>query len=170
MTRRWSSITAGINPTLDAAVAAIREVLERGWGWVYLWGPPGTGKTLALQVAVAESAVSGRAAAWAELPDVLGTLRSAFADNSHEARVNDWRTVPVLALDEMGRDSGTDWTAEVTHRVLGYRYTQALQERRGVTLFAANYSPEHLGDALESRVRDRRNYVFSVNGKDMRRL
>lgn len=170
MRLRWETIRERVNPALDDAVTTIRECLARGWGWVYLWGPPGVGKTLALQVAVAESAVAGRAAAWVELADMLGSLRAAYATGDHETRVNDWRSVPVLALDEMGRANDTAWADEVAHRVLNYRYQQALGERRGVTLFAANYAPDHLGDALASRVNDYRNSVHHIAGADIRRL
>lgn len=164
----WGSVFQ--NRAAHDTAKAIKGVLERGWGWCYLHGDPGPGKTLALKIAVAELVRSGTPAVFVEWADLLEHLRKGFDEGDYERRVEDWRFVDTLAIDEFGRAKATDWVNEATLRVLNRRYERATVEHKGVTLFASNFSPSDHDEWMESRLMDKRFSVVHVVGPDMRAL
>jgi DNA replication protein DnaC len=162
----WGQLIA--MPGLTAAAAAVQRYLMRGWGWVYLWGDPGPGKTFMLKTAVAEFIRGERSAALVTWADLLAHLRAGYADDTYDERLQHWRTVRLLAIDEMGRAKESDWVTEVESRLLNYRYEQGAIYKRSLTLFASNLPETAYDEWLASRLRDGRNHVVHVESPDLR--
>lgn len=142
-------------PAIENARLAMRRTLERGWGWVYAHGGPGPGKTLLLKTAVAESVRAGKSAVFVEWADLLQHLRDGYGQEDYPSRLENWRRVELLAIDEFKRAKDSDWVEEVKARLLSYRYEQAVY-RKSITLFASNFGPAMIDDWLADRMSDGR--------------
>jgi hypothetical protein len=161
----WGSVV-GAGP-IGLALSAARATLNDGFGWCYVWGPPGPGKTLMLKAAVAEAIRAGQAAVYVNWYDLLQHLRSGYDKGDYDERVERWRAVPVLAVDEFGRAKDTEWAREAQARIFNHRYEAAIA-RESVTLFASNFAPEKADDWFADRVHDGRFKVIEVVAPSMR--
>lgn len=156
-------------PATSEALQAVRHTLERSWGWVYLWGEPGPGKTALLKTAVSESARSRIGAVFVSWPDLLNHMRQGFSKGDYDRRVEAWRDVPVLAIDEFGRAKESEWTAEAQVLIFNHRYESALHKQT-VTLFASNFAAdsERVDNWFYDRLRDGRFQIVKVAGPSLR--
>jgi DNA replication protein DnaC len=166
---KWSAI-ADLNNAL-AAVRAVKAALERGRGWVTLWGPTGLAKTLILQVAIAETIRAQRPARYARMVDIIDNLRQAFDTENTRGeetrRMESWAGLPILAIDETDRVRSSDYSDEKRFSLLDRRYQAALRGN-SITLLASNSDPRGWGDYLASRVFDGRFAVVRMIGEDVR--
>ncbi len=126
---------------VETALAQVRQALERGAGFVYLWGPPGLAKTLLLKTAVALSLEAHQAAAYTRMVEILDDMRAAFdaRDPSGESqrRLDWWAGLPVLAIDEFDRLRETEYAAERRFLLMDRRYESALRGGHGMPCFGA---------------------------------
>ena len=168
---RWAGV-ADLNNAL-AAVRAVKAALERGAGWVTLWGGTGLGKTLILQTAVAEAIQGQRPARYTRMTDVIDNLRASFDQESTRGeegrRMDSWAGLPILAIDEADRVRSSDYADEKRFSLLDRRYQAALRGS-SITLLASNSDPRGWGDYLASRVFDGRFAVIRMIGQDARPL
>jgi DNA replication protein DnaC len=168
-TLSWDSVVE-INGSGEA-LRQVRLALERGWGWVYLWGGYGTAKSLLLKVAVAESLRMQREAYYTRMVDLLDRLRAAYdeerASQAMLEQVGYLTALPLLALDEIDRLNPTPWAKERLFQLMDRRYSAA-EVGRAVTLIASNRPPEKLDGYLSSRARDGRFAVVRLPGVDLR--
>ena len=171
MSLAWGTIKD--NGNARRAARAVYDVLEQGFGMVYLWGPAGTGKTRILKTAVAQWMLTRRQpAAYAGMSDIVDYLRAAFdAENASDqaaSRMFYYSTTPLLAIDEVDKMRGTEFASEKRFALLDRRYELAAREN-GVTLMASNSNPrEFLNDYILSRLNDGRNAVIQMTGADVR--
>lgn len=163
---RWNMIMP--TPKNQDAIKIIKYVLERGYGWVYIHGPSGPGKSLILKTAIAESLAIGQGAVYSNWYDILDDMRAGVGSGNFSDRLDKWRMIPILAIDEMSREQGTEWVAETKPKLLDKRHELSTISKKGVTLFASNSSPDELPDWLRSRVRDGRYHVIFLDDADMR--
>lgn len=110
------------------------------------YGRPGAGKThllvATLRYLALEKGVAGR---YVEFMLLLSDIRAGFSANrSHMEILRPLLTVPVLAIDELGKERGTEWERSMLDELISRRYNSGL-----ATLFATNYFPE--GEASARR-------------------
>lgn len=159
--------------SIVSAKHAIKMILERGWGWLYLFGPYGVAKTLLLKTAVAEYLrMKAAAGCYVPLVDILDEVREAYDSKtpSYEAnlRLRRWGMLPLLAVDEFEKVNATEWVEERRFQIFNQRYEAAINGY-GITLFASNVPPHELKDkALASRVSDKRFRVIKITAGDYR--
>ena len=150
-------------------VAALRVVSEwrPGERGLLLYGPPGTGKThLACAVAnrLLESGTFCR---------FLRTVQMPKHDADEVERLSDPDEVPVLVLDDVGTEKGTERALECLYSVIDGRLWAGAP-----LILTTNYRPEDLrkrldeggrgyGTRILSRLREMCDFV-PVGGKDMR--
>lgn len=153
------------------AAAQVKQVLDRGWGMVYLYGNHGQAKSLILKISIAWALRSGRLAAYANMADVIAHLQRAFdQDNPNsesENRLEWWQTLPILALDEFDRINPTKWATSAQFRLIDQRYVQAIRQE-SVTLVASNQAPENLDSYYRSRFSDGRFIALPLYAQDAR--
>ena len=106
------------------------------------YGRPGAGKThllvATLRYLALEKGVRGR---YVEFMLLLSDMRAGFSENrSHMDILKPLLSVPVLAIDELGKERGTEWERSMLDELISRRFNSGL-----ATLFATNYF-------LESRV------------------
>ena len=150
---------------------AIEAVIERGHGWLYLWGSTGIAKTLALHIAVKTMLEKKTSATYVSMARIIDDLRSAFdkenASEVSEIKLSRWISTPLLAIDEFDRVRGTEFAEERKFVLMDERYQRALRGQ-SITIMASNENPELLDAYLSSRIHDARFKVLHLEGADMR--
>jgi DNA replication protein DnaC len=166
----WTKIQAP-SPSVNKAVAAVQGAIARGYGWVTLWGDYGTAKSLILRIAVAERIRNGRHAAFVEMASMLDDLRESYdkeqPDGEATRRLERWKDIPFLAIDEVDRINNTVWAKEKQFEIFNFRYQAAIRQQT-LTLFASNQDPANIGGALGDRMMDARFAVVHIEGKSLR--
>ncbi|MCH8182108.1 MAG: ATP-binding protein [Proteobacteria bacterium] len=114
----------------------------------------GTGKTHLACALLRQSVESCHPSQFWSVPALLEATRSRFDDGATEqaqefmARV---AAVPVLVLDDLGAERGTDWTREQLRLLIDRRWSNDL-----TTIVTTNLgSPKALGDVLGGAVASR---------------
>lgn len=122
--------------TFDPDVPGTREAYlgcleyNEGWEppWLVLSGACGCGKTH-LAAAVANASLDRLTVLFAVVPDLLDTLRAAYAPNtefSFDDRFNAIKEVGMLVLDDLGTENTTDWAREKLFQIINYRMNEKL--------------------------------------------
>ena len=151
------------------AEKVIREVLTRGYGWVFLWGKPGLGKTVLLKAAVADYYRKEIGSRYVRMAEILDNIRMGF-DQDHPdsvARLERWQGVNLLAIDEFDRLNETPYAKERKFLLMDKRY-EGLLRQENITLMAANENPSHIDSYLADRIEDGRGYIVEMTGESLR--
>lgn len=152
-----------------------REFREGDRGLLY-WGTPGAGKThLLVSILRYLAAKRGIAVRFVEFVHLLSDLKARFgnADQSGDP-LADLVEVPVLAIDELGKNRGTEWEMGVLDELISKRYNA-----NRTTLFATNLSPqvregkeslpERMGERISSRINEM-CHIEHLNAPDYRKV
>ena len=134
-----------------------------------LAGTTGTGKTHTAFAALrllCESCIPLRWVA-TSTASFYGDLRPSGKRDT-EAAFNTFADAPVLLLDDLGATGRTEWTEEVTYRLIDHRYVNCLP-----SIFTTNVPPaqlvERLGDRTASRLAEMCTRIV-LEGADRRRV
>ena len=160
----------------DAVVrmrGAYSAVFKLGHGWVYIYGVPGNGKTImAKAAAVYARQKLGMKVRYRKLSQVMNNLRSSYDDDYgqivYQDRLKEWSNVPVLILDEIGRDRQTEFSKQTLSDIMDVRYENALKGK-SITVWIGNFAPEDILEPYQvDRVKDGRFWVVKIAGKSVR--
>jgi len=101
-----------------------------------LYGRPGAGKTHLLAAALRYLALEkGVGCRYVEFMLLLSDIKAGFESNrGHMEVLRPLIQVPVLAIDELGKERGTDWERSMLDELISRRFNSGL-----TTLFATNY-------------------------------
>lgn len=148
---------------------AVIKCMNRGYGWVYLWGGYGLAKTMILKIGVAKWLQHNGKAAYTRMTSIMDNVREAYSQNeSAEARLKFWSNLPFLAIDEFDKMRGTEFAEERRFVLMDKRYEEAVRER-SVTIIASNCAPNDVGCGyLGDRILDGRFEVVHVGGQSVR--
>lgn len=130
-----------------------------------LYGRPGAGKThllvASLRWLALEKGVAGR---YVEFMLLLSEIKAGFdANRSHMEILRPLLSVPVLAIDELGKERGTEWERSMLDELISRRFNSGL-----ATLFATNYFLEPRAPAEEpGRVVRTRSQEFQRDAESM---
>jgi DNA replication protein DnaC len=129
-----------------------RRVITRGPS-LLLWGPTGSGKTFEAFGAIRSLTAAGCAVPWlaTTAADLYGKLRSRTGPDPEEL-LRRYTRVPVLLLDDLGAAKNSEWTEEITFRLLNHRAQDRLP-----TLITSNLAPvrDPQADPRQPVLRDR---------------
>lgn len=132
---------------------------------VMITGPVGTGKTH-LAVAIAQYCMEhGVVVKFGNITDLLQNMKRAFTKK--DDILPELESVPLLVIDDLGKEVNTEWVQETMYSMLNYRYEHMLS-----TVITTNLSmselQERLGEATVSRLVEMCEYV-ATDGKDHRK-
>ena len=119
--------------------------------WILLEGGYGCGKTH-LAAAIANFAVnSGMPTLFITVPDLLDSLRFAYADpeTTFEQRFEEIRSAALLILDDFGTQNATPWAQEKLFQIINFRYVNKL-----ATVITTNLMLDEIEGRIRSRLQD----------------
>jgi DNA replication protein DnaC len=127
-----------------------------------LYGRPGAGKTHLLAATLRWLALEkGIASRYVEFMLLLSDMKAGFSDNrSHMDILKPLLHVPVLAIDELGKERGTEWERSMLDELISRRFNSGL-----ATLFATNYFLEE----RENPVREQPGTRYNTRSPDFAR-
>ncbi|MFE7803740.1 ATP-binding protein [Streptomyces sp. NPDC057430] len=145
---RHPQVAAWVRTIADAAVAPAAEDLNSQWGRpgrrriahgpsLLLWGGTGIGKTHEAYGAVRALTAAGCGVEWhaTTAADLYAEMRyRSGVDPEHMLRRI--MRVPLLLLDDLGAAKTSEWTEEITFRLVNWRC-----QNRMPTIFTTNLPP-----------------------------
>lgn len=160
---------------MTVAVPVMKDLLNTGMGWLYIHGVPGVGKTHVIKASVLQAwYMYGHSARYTTEMSLINYFRTSFGGklrkNEYDERMKEMVNLDFLAIDEIGRDRGTDFAIAAFSELLDKRYTRALGQR-SMTVFGSNFAPEKVMDDYQvDRIRDGRFMVLEFAGPSVRPL
>ncbi|PCG85036.1 ATP-binding protein [Streptomyces sp. WZ.A104] len=163
-----------------AVAAWVREVAERGRPGpegapglaegrsLLIVGTTGTGKTYQAYGAVRSLLIAGVRLRWKAITaaDLYAELRPRPGHDG-ERELMDLARCPLLIIDDLGAAKNSEWTEEITMRLINRRYNAMLP-----TLITTNLGMSdlraHIGDRVASRLTEMTDRVI-LDGPDRRR-
>lgn len=131
-------------------------------------GPTGTGKTHYAYSVLRAIAEAGSNTGWEALTaaDLYARLRPRAGRDS-EAEFDQIADAGVLFVDDLAAAKLTEWTEEVTYRLINHRYEECLPG-----IFTSNVPPKELANALGERIASRLTEMCErvvLKGEDRRK-
>jgi len=127
--RQNESLPADVVNQLEMAFHAAREFAENPEGWIVFVGQSGSGKThLAAAIGNYRTGL-GSPPLFSLVPDILDYLRSTFSPDSkvrYDRRFEEFKSAPMLILDDLGANSQSSWAQEKLFQLLNHRYNAEL--------------------------------------------
>lgn len=178
---RWETATPpryrrADHPQPDVQAWADRVITDRETaGSLLLTGTTGTGKTYQAYAALRAIAAAGptvyeiRALTAA---DMYGLLRPQGSQRGAEEELRRLCRIPLLLLDDLGSAKGSEWTEEVTYRLINERYNACRPSIYTSNLPAKSADGRDLNAALGERIVSRLSedtHVIAMTGTDRRR-
>ncbi len=131
---------------------AARAFAAEPKGWLVLGGPSGCGKTHLAAAIVNERISRGYPAFYISVPDLLDHLRASFSPDSempYDEFFDQVRDAPLLVLDDLGAQTGTNWTREKLDQLLTSRFNSELP-----TVIVTITPVEQMDERLRTRLTD----------------
>ena len=134
--RAWSPDHASAKAAAEDFARKFRG--DRPTKGFLLYGRPGAGKRHLLCATLRYLALeTGIASRYVEFMLLLSDIKGGFvANRSHMEILRPLIQVPVLAIDELGKERGTEWERSMLDELISRRFNAGL-----TTLFATNYFP-----------------------------
>ncbi len=136
---------------LQEAYKARENFVRIPKGWLLLEGGYGCGKTH-LAAAIANYSVNhGVPTLFITVPDLLDSLRFAYADpeTTFEQRFEEIRNANLLVMDDFGTQNATGWAQEKLFQIFNYRYTNKLP-----MVITTNLMLDQIEGRIRSRLQD----------------
>lgn len=117
---------------------------EPGRNGLFITGPKGTGKTH-LAAAIANQLMQqGTAVICMTMIDLLDRIKQTYEKQkqwgtSEGAILNTYKEVPLLIIDDMGKEPATEWAVSKIYAIINARYEEYLP-----TIITTNYSDSEL--------------------------
>ncbi len=143
-----------VQERFSQAYQAARAFAANPEGWLVFSGPSGSGKTHLAAAVVNECVEKGRPAFYITAPDLLDRLRSSISPDSetpYDEFFEQVKNTPLLALDDLGVQSGTPWAKEKLDQLLTARFNAGLP-----TVIVTAIPLDDLDDRLRTRLTDAR--------------
>jgi DNA replication protein DnaC len=161
---RWRTATPPRFSDAEATIPAVTEWADRaladtaGAGALLLTGLTGTGKTHQAYGALRRIAAGGPdrfELIAVNSADMYGNLRPSQVMGAAERELRKLSEVQFLLLDDLGTAKTSEWTEEVTYRLINHRYNHCLPTVITSNLPARDDNGPDLTDFVGARVASR---------------
>ncbi|MBM7555002.1 primosomal protein DnaI [Thalassobacillus pellis] len=116
---------------------------------LYFHGPFGVGKTYFLGAVANRLSEKNIASMIIYMPEFVREMKSSIKDDSLNSKIEAFKSVPVLMLDDIGAESQSAWFRdEVLGSILQYRMMERLP-----VFFTSNYSLKELQEVFTTSTR-----------------
>ncbi|MFD6417012.1 ATP-binding protein [Streptomyces sp. NPDC060194] len=162
--RRWRAASPPRFSDAEATRPEVTSWADRAFadnadaGALLLTGQTGTGKTHQAYGALRRIAAGGPARfelVAVNSADMYGNLRPSQVVGAAERELRRLSEVQYLLLDDLGTAKTSEWTEEVTYRLINYRYNQCLPTIITSNLPARDENGPDLSDFVGARVASR---------------
>ena len=147
-----------------AAVTAAEAVAADPTRGLGLYGDPGLGKSH-LGAAIANACMArGVPARYIGVEELLSRVRATYdarprsGGDTEDAMIRAYAQIPVLVLDDFGKESLSDWTVRMLFSIINRRYEQNLP-----LVVTSNHTPVELASRLVARDADQRTYASMMD-------
>jgi DNA replication protein DnaC len=152
---------------LENAFNTAWQFAKKPSGWLVFTGVHGSGKTH-LAAAIGNYRLGlGEQVILVSVPEMLDELRATFGPESSVSlgrRFEEYKTTPLLILDDLSTQSGTTWAREKLGQLFDFRYYSKLP-----TVITTGDRIETLDPRLQSRMLDLRLCtIFAITAPDYR--
>lgn len=148
----------------DAVMYASTFKDQFGKGLIFM-GSVGTGKTHLAAAITHYLTEHGIPVKFGNIVELFDSIRDAYSTD--DEILSELKGLPVLVIDDLGKERKTDWTTEKIYEIVNYRYEHELP-----IIVTTNCTREQLqkrlGEATMSRVMEMCKPIVMV-GDDMRR-
>jgi len=154
----------------DVMLNAAQAFVLNPRAFLTVFGGSGNAKSLMLRAVVNECLDRQIEAVYVNMKDLVDYVREAMReDDSAVLRLQRFKRVRVLAIDEFDKVKTSEWVRELETDVIDRRYRDGLSGLTG-TVIAMNESPRALPDHIQSRLYDGRNILINNTDQDLRSL
>lgn len=95
---------------------------EPGCG-LYIYGGVGRGKTFEASALAKEFSAAGYSVVFATVPDMLSSIQETYGNNdSTMVKTARYTTCDILVLDDMGKESSSQWAVGMLFQIINARY------------------------------------------------
>ena len=148
----------GIEPRYQKSVLHREEVMEfmtnfidpdapRGMG-LFIHGKSGSGKTSLLSAIGRDLHDARYNVMLTSAADMLESIQETFDKNASTAKeIERYIDYDLLLIDDMGRESGSDWAVKTLYRIISKRHARLLS-----TVIASEHKLSALGASMSRRV------------------
>ena len=178
---RWTTATppryrraAAVHPDIQQWADNVGADPETA-GSLLLTGTTGTGKTHQAYGAlrrIAEAGPHRYEIIATTAADMYGLLRPKGSERGTEAELERLARIPLLLLDDLGSAKASEWTEEITYRLINERYNACLPSIFTSNLPATSSDGRDITSALGERIASRLSQdtrVVAMTGPDLRR-
>lgn len=106
---------------------------------LFIFGGVGSGKTMLTSIIIIERAFLGQPSLFYTVTDMLSDLKDFSDSVSRQVKLNKLKSVPCLAIDDLGAEYVTDWVSSTLFEILDARYKSNL-----CTIINSNFSTDGL--------------------------
>jgi len=149
------------------AIKHARLFIEGIHPGLYLWGGVGTGKTRLACSILNDLVKRGQMVRFKRVPELLMQLQAGVDDDEPASPYNQALHVPVLVLDDVGANQGTDFARRMLQTIYDGRLDRGLR-----TIWTSNLNLDQLAEFLnDERLASRiigECKVVQLTGKDWR--
>jgi len=163
--------SAGTQAAYNAALKFVSSAKEREHHFITFASEPGRGKThLAIGVGWAWIAIYLTPVKYWQTEQLLDAMKREFDaprkgdyDQPIPTAFETAERVPLLILDDLGAEKGTEWATAKLQELIDYRYINRLP-----TVFTTMYAAQQLAKPIASRLKE--GVVVTLEGPDYREL
>lgn len=136
----------------------------------FLYGSTGSGKSyeaacIMTEIAKRRNMLNG--GDWINVPKLLHRIKKSFGTNEEDL-IEKYSNVPLLCLDDLGAEQGSEWVMQTLYIIINSRYEEMLTTIITSNLSFAELSKKMEDDRLISRITSM-CHIVHMNRKDRRK-
>ena len=123
---------------------------DPGRNGLFITGPKGTGKTHLVAAIANQLMQEGTAVVCMTMIDLLGRIKKTYEKNrqqgvetSEDNLLSTYKSVPLLIIDDMGKEPATEWAVSKIYAIINARYEAYMP-----TIITTNYTDSELVNRL----------------------